>query len=88
MQMTVKAEIKYGRLNITRLEIIDVPEKITKWDLLSEEEKESYKNTPFGNGIRACSRCQTPLPTEADFAKHYIIDDLRYINLGHCSFIE
>jgi hypothetical protein len=32
----------------------------------------------------SCSRCGTEFETEADFAKHYLIPDERYLNLGEC----
>lgn len=34
-------------------------------------------------GLR-CSGCGTMLETESDFAKHFIITDEAYLNLGEC----
>jgi hypothetical protein len=53
----------------------------TKWDFLSDNERKDLELTPF-NG--SCSQCGIQLETEADFAKHYIISDIRYFNLGDC----
>jgi hypothetical protein len=32
----------------------------------------------------SCDRCRTEFGTEADFAKHYLVPDERYPNLGNC----
>ena len=45
------------------------------------------ERTPFqANGTGRCSQCDTALPTEADFAKHYLVPDEQYINLGECMY--
>jgi hypothetical protein len=31
-----------------------------------------------------CTKCGVELFTEADFAKHFIVPDPRYLNYGHC----
>lgn len=31
-----------------------------------------------------CSYCGTILATEGDFARHFVIRDTQYLNLGHC----
>lgn len=31
-----------------------------------------------------CSGCRYHLDTEGDFAKHYLVDDERFLNLGRC----
>jgi hypothetical protein len=70
----------------------------TKWEIMQDrllkaelvvrelyDEIEWAQSTPFtANGTGVCSYCQTPLPTEADFWKHYPVPDERYINLGYC----
>jgi hypothetical protein len=70
----------------------------TRWDWLQnklaearyevarlEKEIKYLKETPFtANGTGACSKCGEPLPTEADFAKHFTVPDFRYPNLGYC----
>jgi hypothetical protein len=53
----------------------------TKWDLVTESEREWMLKTPFGG---QCIGCNQPLATEADFAKHFIIPDPIYKNLGYC----
>ena len=43
------------------------------------------ERTPFtANGTGRCSDCDTALHTEADFAKHYLVQDELYVNLGIC----
>lgn len=37
-----------------------------------------------GYEFLSCSTCGTEFKTEGDFARHYLIDDERYLNLGHC----
>ncbi len=84
METTVKAEWRNGCVYVTRT-IVDLEAPFTKWDLLSADEKKSYENIPFtANGTGECSQCKEPLDTEADFAKHFFISDLRYLNLGDC----
>lgn len=53
----------------------------TKWDLIGQEDKDWMEKTPFG---RPCSGCDVMLATEADFAKHFIVPNRRYKNLGYC----
>jgi len=66
----------------------------TKWSLLQRQlanlnadaaklaaELEWMKRTPFG---QPCSGCGAALATEADFAKHFVVTDLRLLNIGHC----
>lgn len=61
---------------------------LTKWDLLSEEERAEMDATPFHRpGTKEpgwCTPCGTPLPTEGAFARHYVIRALTYPNLGYC----
>lgn len=54
---------------------------VTKWDVISDAEKESLRNTPFQS---TCSGCDLWLETEADFARHFILFEVRYKNLGYC----
>jgi hypothetical protein len=66
----------------------------TKWDILVERrdqlrldlerlerELKGLSNTNCGLN---CSGCGQHHETEADFAKHYLIPDERYLNLGYC----
>lgn len=53
----------------------------TKWDLISDTERTALNATPFGG---ACSACGQVLATEGDFARHFIVPDARYRNLGWC----
>jgi hypothetical protein len=67
---------------------------VTKWEVLKNRldiaeqeaaklrrELEGLKNTPCG---LHCSDCGLLLETEADFANHFILLDIRYLNLGDC----
>lgn len=69
-------------------------DKVTKWDILTErmtslrnqadniqKELDSLKATPFGS---ICTYCNEMLETEADFAKHFIVPNRAYLNLGEC----
>lgn len=61
------------------------PQPLTKWDLLDEHDRSLLQERAFeANGTGRCSGCGMELPTEADFAKHLIITDLRYYNVGSC----
>jgi hypothetical protein len=82
-EYTIRAEFR-GTVMVTRI-IEGLTAPYTKWDLLSESEQRDYENTAFtANGTGDCSQCGEHLATEADFAKHFIISDLRYMNLGDC----
>jgi len=59
----------------------------TKADLITAEELAELDRTPFldHNGQPGrCSICQTELPTEGDFARHFTVPDPNYKNLGYC----
>lgn len=69
----------------------------TKWDVLNARLTEAretvtrlqndlvgMQKTPFAEGRGRCVCCQEILYTEADFAKHFILSDTRYLNLGNC----
>lgn len=55
---------------------------MTKWDLISADQRAALEATPYGGN--GCSRCGASFATEADFARHYIVPDARYLNLGYC----
>lgn len=55
-----------------------------KWDALHPVERAQLDATPFGNGNITCSGCGETLPTEGAFARHYLVSDRRYLNLGSC----
>jgi hypothetical protein len=46
------------------------------------------RNTPFKelgtDELGQCSKCHRVFPTEADFARHFLIPDERYLNIGYC----
>jgi hypothetical protein len=63
------------------------PVPVTKWDLLGDADRESVlmSMTIASDGSPVlCPGCAEPLVTEADFARHFTIPDLRYWNLGWC----
>lgn len=66
----------------------------TKWSVLearrdrlakelaeAEHHLEGLQNTSCN---LTCAGCGTHLATEADFAKHFVITDTRFLNLGWC----
>jgi hypothetical protein len=62
------------------------PVPVTKWDLLGDADRESVeRQTITADGMPVpCTLCEADLVTEADFARHFTIPDLRYWNLGDC----
>lgn len=54
---------------------------VTKWDRLDEQERAALDATPLGVG---CSNCYEWLATEGVFARHFIVRDTRYLNIGYC----
>jgi hypothetical protein len=75
-----RAEVRRGVVYVTR-EITGISAPYTKWMLLSDNERISLEECELDT---ICSQCGEKLATEADFAKHFIIPDLRYFNLGYC----
>jgi hypothetical protein len=54
----------------------------TKWDHLSETEREALDATPLNI---PCSGCGKNLSTEGDFARHFVLlYGRQYLNLGRC----
>ena len=82
-EYTSRVEMRNGLIYVTR-QIEGLKAPYTKWDFLSESERETYSNQTFGSGFMKCSGCGEKIVTEADFAKHFIIPDVRYFNLGNC----
>lgn len=77
---------------VGKLEEIDA--KRSKWNILEERlavkvaevemavrELQWLERTTFG---RSCTGCGVELATEADFVKHFVVRDERYLNLGEC----
>jgi hypothetical protein len=66
----------------------------TKWEILqarrAELADELAKLDQYMRGLEGqpcmlrCNKCDKLHNSEADFAKHYLIPDERYLNLGHC----
>lgn len=54
---------------------------VTKWDLITEAEREGLERTPFGKN---CTGCEQLLETEADFAKHFLLYSRVHKNNGYC----
>ncbi len=69
---------------------------LTKADLIAGFILDGLDNTPFGHETDECpcnetifqhghcSGCGEVLHTEGDFARHYLIPDATYKNLGNC----
>lgn len=70
------------------------PAPATKWSILQMHMEEAWRefdrirrnlnwmeHASFG---KPCSGCQELLETEADFARHFIVRDPRFLNLGDC----
>jgi hypothetical protein len=55
--------------------------RYTKWELVGPAEQRSLANSVCD--LR-CSYCDIYLATESDFAKHFVVTDPRYKNLGEC----
>lgn len=53
----------------------------TKADLITTYELKLLDGTECG---LLCDRCREHLPTEGDFARHFVIPDAKYLNLGDC----
>jgi hypothetical protein len=54
---------------------------LTRWDLATEPERERLAAIPFGGD---CFYCKTPLPTEADHARHFRLADRVSTHRGYC----
>jgi hypothetical protein len=71
---------------------------VTKWDVLVERRNEAQKKADQLQkdleGLRKtycglnCAGCGKFLATEMDFAQHFTIPDIRYLNLGRCPLAE
>ncbi len=55
--------------------------RLTKADLITTNQLTLLDRTDCG--LR-CSACDLLLETEGDFARHFVIPDARYLNLGQC----
>jgi hypothetical protein len=59
----------------------------TKWDYLDEDERRAANAQSCTNSegkYLRCGGCGTPHHTEGDFARHYRLVDIRWLNLGNC----
>lgn len=57
-------------------------EPVTRWDLESDSVRERWMRTP--PIVPDCISCGQPYQTEADYWKHYVLEDVEYPNLGNC----
>lgn len=81
-EYTGRVEIRNGRVYVSRmLADLDPEKQFTKWDFMSDWEREKLASQAFG---RECTKCHTMLDTEADFAQHFIVANPTYFNLGEC----
>lgn len=53
----------------------------TKWDFLDDMTRTRLTGTTCD--LR-CSGCNTHMPTEADFAKHFVVLDVHHLDVGYC----
>jgi hypothetical protein len=89
--MTSTAEI-LGRCDRRRVRTMATDR--SKWDVLLERyqkaSEEYLKLTRELNRLETqecgltCSGCGALLETEADFVRHYLVPDERFLNLGYC----
>ncbi|MDH6462078.1 hypothetical protein M2302_002253 [Micromonospora sp. A200] len=59
----------------------------TKWDLISDADRDALDRTPFTrwDGTPGeCSGCGEELPTEGAFARHFLLYNRVHLNLGYC----
>jgi hypothetical protein len=54
---------------------------LTKWDLITEQEREKLDRMPLE---LKCTGCGRELTTEGEFARHFYLRDTRFPNLGWC----
>ena len=55
--------------------------KLTKWDYLMVENQIGLDQTPLNT---KCAGCQEPIRSEGDFARHFIVPNPIYLNIGYC----
>lgn len=55
----------------------------TKWDLMTPEQRAGLDGQDSGV-TGGCSGCGADVSTEGRFARHFVLPDLRYWNLGDC----
>ena len=79
--MVTKWDLLQADLDAARSKVDRIVDEI-KW--LEETPLWEPDGTDGGAGPMRCGTCGKELPTEADFAKHYTVPDIRFRNLGHC----
>lgn len=73
-----------------RIEALRPEQQVTKWDIIGDRERGELDRTPFqmSQGDEQvpgrCGTCGADTSTEGMFARHYVLDDIRFKNLGHC----
>lgn len=85
---------KYEILTMRRRDLLQSPKPTTVTGQVERLEKivsitadlDWMDRTPFPQdlGTRGYCDCGFHIVTEADFAKHFVIPDERYLNLGNC----
>lgn len=68
---------------IDRFKVASKGRLLTNWDLRSNEDRRWLDSTTLSRPVD-CHTCGHTMTTEGDFARHYVIPDLRHPNLGHC----
>lgn len=73
-----------------RIEALKPGQRVTKWDVIGDRERGQLDRTSFlmwDGDVRVpgvCSTCGTDIGTEGEFARHFVLDDIRHKNLGRC----
>lgn len=68
---------------IDRFRVANRGRLLTKWDLSSDEDRRWMQATLLSRTV-TCHTCDHPMVTEADFAKHYVVEDPDHPGLGYC----
>jgi hypothetical protein len=55
--------------------------RLTKWDFLMAENRIGLDQTPLN--VR-CAACEEPFRSEGEYARHYIVPNPLYLNIGYC----
>jgi hypothetical protein len=78
--------IRYGRgLGTKRGQYLVLKQPWTKWKFIDDSLRAGLDATRCG---LTCTGCGEALVTEGDFARHFVIKDPTYLNLGNCPIAD